>query len=176
MFIWRGFQIKAGTASAAVCPCFLSIHQTCTFPTLSSTFSVSPSCCCGLKWGKSTLSPCWQAREPQEWRKKRQSCQTCDANTGQKRAIAAHVWRAAESELHVRVVACGARPQTQRGTMCSQPGGSGVNLLAAIKAVGRHSPIQACTRTVSWVRRTTLCFFPLDLQKQKGPNKKNTFF
>lgn len=30
------------------------------------------------------------------------------------------------------------------------------------------SPMQACTRTVSWVRRITLCFFPLDLTKKEA--------
>lgn len=28
--------------------------------------------------------------------------------------------------------------------------------------------MQACTRTVSWVRRITLCFFPLDLTKKEA--------
>lgn len=34
--------------------------------------------------------------------------------------------------------------------------------------VARCSPMQACTRTVSWVRKTTLCFFPLDLWGDKN--------
>lgn len=35
--------------------------------------------------------------------------------------------------------------------------------------------MQACTRTVSWVRRMTLCFFPLDLTTEEA-NVYNIYF
>lgn len=37
------------------------------------------------------------------------------------------------------------------------------------------SPMQACTRTVSWVRKITLCFFPLDLtERVEAQSEKET--
>lgn len=41
------------------------------------------------------------------------------------------------------------------------------------KHVTQYSPMQAWTRTVSWVRKITLCFFPLNLRDGGVTKKKN---
>lgn len=42
-----------------------------------------------------------------------------------------------------------------------------LQVCSAAYATAVHSPMQACTRTVSWVRRIMLCFFPRDLREER---------
>lgn len=42
-----------------------------------------------------------------------------------------------------------------------------LQVYSAAYATAAHSPMQACTRTVSWVRRIMLCFFPRDLREER---------